>query len=427
MGAFLLARGPHDAFTESQVEILTKLANHLAIAIDNARLYQEREKAFHELREAQSQIVQTEKLRALGQMASGIAHNFNNALAIILGRVQLTKRRAGSDAIRSDLDAIAHATRDGAATVRRLQDFTRQRPDETEYSPLDLNEIIENVAEITRPRWKDQMQAEGRNVELITRPAEAPLVAGNAADLREVLTNLIFNALDALPGGGIITLGTGQEDGFAVIRVEDSGVGMPEEVRTRVFDPFFTTKGPQNSGLGLSTSYGIIARHGGDMRVESEPGVGTIFTIMLPPAKDEVAQDRPEATRTSAPSSRVMIVEDEIELGQIIQQALEEEGHTAIFFSQGGEALKAFREEPFDLVITDLGMPVLSGWEVAGAIRRIDQDVPIVMITGWGDQLDDALLQKHRIKPVIGKPFEIDHLLQAIAEILQDRPAGESR
>jgi GAF domain-containing protein/anti-sigma regulatory factor (Ser/Thr protein kinase) len=385
LGAFLLARGPHDEFTTPQVEILAELANHLAIAIDNARLYGERERAFRELQDAQAQLVQTEKLKSLGQMASGIAHNFNNMLAIILGRAQLTMRRAGSDAIRSDLDVILRATRDGAATVRRLQDFTRQKPDETTFSPLDPNEIIQGVAEITQPRWRDQMQAEGRDVQLIVLPAETPRVAGNAAELREVLTNLIFNALDAMPDGGHITLSIGQEEEFVTISVRDSGVGMPEDVRGRVFDPFFTTKGPQNSGLGLSTSYGIIARHGGDMRVESSPGAGTTFTILLPPAEEGLSLERAEEAKASAPSSRILIVDDEVELGNVVQQALQEEGHVAVAFSQSVEALDAFRAEPFDLVITDLGMPVLSGWDLAGAIRQLAADVPIVMITGWGE------------------------------------------
>jgi len=390
-------------------------------AIDNERLYQEREQAYRDLQEAQNQLVQTEKLRALGQMASGIAHNFNNSLAIILGRTQLTVRRAGSEAIRSDLEAIAQATRDGAATVRRLQEFTRQQPDDSALTILNPNDVVESVAEITRPRWKDQMEAEGRDVELVTETTAIPNVAGNAAELREVLMNLIFNALDAMPQGGTITLRTGYAEGRVTISVEDTGSGIPEEVKNRIFDPFFTTKGLQNSGLGLSTSYGIIARHGGEIHVESEPGIGTTFIISLPPAEERTNQEEEHQAGASAPVSRVMIVDDETELGQIIQRAMEDEGHLAIAFSKSDEALNAFRDQPFDLVITDLGMPALSGWDLAAAIRETDMNVPIVMITGWGDQLDDHLLEKLNIRPVIAKPFEIQGLVYTVTEALRER------
>jgi len=420
IGVMTVSRHSEKPFSRNDLQFLDNLATQATIAISNARLYEERETAFGELQEAQNQLVQTEKLRALGQMASGIAHNFNNTLAIILGRAQLTVRRAGSDAIRTDLDSIVRATRDGAATARRLLEFTRQEPDQTSLSILDLNEIIQSVAEITRPRWEDQMQAEGRNVQLVTHTAEIPRVAGNAAEIREVLTNLIFNALDAMPAGGTITLSTGQKDGAATICVQDSGAGMPEEIQLRVFDPFFTTKGPQNSGLGLSTSYGIILRHGGAISVESEPGAGTTFTIALPAAEDSTGGEDEREAHAPAPSSRILIVDDEVELGEVIQQALQHEGHEAIAFSQGSEALTAFHNQPFDLVITDLGMPELSGWDIAGGIRKTDAEVPIVMITGWGDRLDDDQLQKYSIRPVIGKPFEIDHLIQVVAEILRE-------
>jgi signal transduction histidine kinase/putative methionine-R-sulfoxide reductase with GAF domain/ActR/RegA family two-component response regulator len=427
LGALLLADQHGEGFPIVERAVVAELANHLALAIQNARLYQERDKAYRDLAEAQQQLVMSEKLRALGQMASGIAHNFNNVLAVVLGRAQLALRRVDTDdGLRLDLDAIVRAARDGATIVRRLQEFTRLRPDEKSLQILDPNDVIAGIAEITRPRWKDQMDAEGRSVSLICETADVPRIAGNPSELREVLTNLIFNALDAMPQGGNIFLRVGQEDQNVTISVEDTGIGMSEAVRSRVFEPFFTTKGPQNSGLGMSTSYGIIARHGGEIRVESEPNKGSRFTIVLPAVQGWTpAEEKQTVGGSTRPTrrGRVLLVDDEAELCRIIKRALEGQGHTVSAFMSGHEALATFNVAPqsFDLVITDLGMPVISGWDLSAAIRSKNADLPIVMITGWGDRLDNHLVKQHRITAVLAKPFDIEDLLRLTAETLKKK------
>ena len=428
LGVLLLSDERAGGFSPTEVEILVELCEHLALAIHNARLYEERERAYRELEEAQHQLIAAERLRALGQMASGIAHNFNNVLAVVMGRAQLAARRAIDVDLRHDLEAIVSAARDGAQTVRRLQDFTRLRPDEKIMGLVDLNEVVLGVAEITRPRWKDQMESEGRHVALITDTGDIPKIAGNPAELREVLTNMIFNALDAMPQGGTITLRTRREGNAVLLTVQDTGVGMTEEVKSRIFDPFFTTKGPQNSGLGLSTSYGIIVRHGGEIRVESRPGAGTTFTIVLPAAVDSLPTEEKRSEQAETQPGRILLVDDEAELCRIMQRSLESQGHQVAAFTIPSEAQAAFRQHRFDLVVTDLGMPGLSGWDLAGSIRELDHDIPIIIITGWGDHLDRSLLQEYRIDAVLGKPFSIEELLELAMQTLHKRrQAAEHR
>lgn len=239
-----------------------------------------------EQKRLQEQIIQTEKLRALGEMAAGIAHDFNNLLTIILTRVQLLRLKMApleSQAIGKDLQAIERAATDGAETVRRIRELTRVQAVERSLEPVDINSLIRDVVELTRPRWYYEAQSKGIHVDCHLNLEEVPLVTGNPAELREVLTNLVFNALEAMPHGGVLSLSTGPAGapGWVEVRIQDSGVGIPPEVLRRIFDPFFSTKGPQNSGLGLSVSYGIIASYGGTIEVESQQEEGSTFTIRL--------------------------------------------------------------------------------------------------------------------------------------------------
>ena len=238
-----------------------------------------------ELRQAQDQIVQAEKLRAMGELASGVAHDFNNVLAVVLGNTQLLLHqldRLGSEEIRQGLKVIERSSMDGAETIRRIQEFTGVRRDR-EFISLSLNDIVTEVVNVTQPRWRDQTQKKGIQIELTPRLGQIPLIMGNPSEMREVLTNIIFNAVDAMAQGGKLTIATQpQAEDWVEVRIEDTGIGMTEEVKKRVFDPFFTTKGVTNSGLGMSVSYGIIKRHGGEILIESEPGKGSTFRVCLP-------------------------------------------------------------------------------------------------------------------------------------------------
>ena len=414
-------------FSADDLRLLSALANQVAIAIKNARLYQELQDAYHELQTAQDRLLQDEKLRALGQMASGIAHNFNNILSVIMGRAQLALRAATDETVKQDLQGIIRSSRDGAAMVHRLRDFTLTRDICAALLPVDVNEVVRATVEVTAPRWKNQMESEGRLVEMVIEPGGPAQVAGNPAQLREVLTNMIFNALDAMPEGGAITIKTWAEGEEVFVSVSDTGVGMSEEVRRRIFDPFFTTKGARNTGLGLSTALGIVARHGGQIEVQSELGQGTTFTIRLPAA--DFAAEVEEGVGFRRPSVRrwkVLVIDDEEEVCEVVSRVLGAEGHQVTAALSGREGVDAFCRDRHDLVITDLGMPEMSGYDVVERIREVDPQVTLVILTGWGEEMDDERVSSGEVAAVIRKPFDIDEFLEMITNLLSQTD-GERR
>jgi signal transduction histidine kinase/CheY-like chemotaxis protein len=412
-------------FDEEDLKVLSSLASQVSISVENAQLFFQLKQTLKELKQAQDQIIQTEKLRAMGEMASGVAHDFNNVLAVILGNIQLLLHqlnRLSVEEVRERLKTIEQSSKDGAETVRRIQEFTGVRRDK-EFSPLSLNEIITDVVNITEPRWKDQPQRKGVQVELIDRLGEIPMISGNPSELREVLTNIIFNAVDAMPNGGEVTISTqSQIEDWVEVRIADTGVGMTEEVKRRVFDPFFTTKGVTNSGLGMSVSYGIIKRHGGEILIESELGKGTTFTLRLPTIYSEKGLEervsKPKPVQ-EVPSARILVIDDEDSVRKILSQMLRAKGYEVVVASDGEEGIDRFKNEGFDLVFTDLGMPRMSGWEVGKAIKKIDSKVPVAMITGWGMELNKEKMHESGIDLVVSKPFNFDQVGEIVAEAME--------
>ena len=284
LGVVALASAEH-AFTEADERLLTNIAQLAALALRSARLFEERETAYSELAAAQDQLVRTEKLRALGEMASGVAHDFNNVLAAILGRAQLLMGNLRDPRLREWVQIIDRVAQDGAQTVRRLQEFTRIRRDQPVVA-VDLNDVVRGALEMTESRWRDEPARQGAVIELRTSLPSVPPVAGDPAELREAMTNLILNAVDAMPGGGVLELTTEAVGDSVEVTVRDTGVGMPESVRAKIFDPFFTTKGARGTGLGLSMTYGILVRHDAQITVESEPGRGSTFRLRFPKTTD---------------------------------------------------------------------------------------------------------------------------------------------
>ena len=412
-----------NGFDEEDLKTLSSFASQMSISIENAQLFSDLKQTLQELRQAQDQIVQTEKLRAMGEMASGVAHDFNNVLAVVLGNIQLLLHqldRLNPEEIREGLKVIERSAKDGAETIRRIQEFTGVRRDK-EFISTSLNEIVTEVVSITQPRWKDQTQKKGIQVELTTRLGEIPLIMGNPSELREVFTNIIFNAVDAMPNGGALTIVTQpQTEDWVEVRIGDTGIGMTEEVKKRVFDPFFTTKGVTNSGLGMSVSYGIIKRHGGEILIESEPGKRTTFIIHLPTGygEEEVAAKEAPLIR-EARQARILVIDDEDSVRDILSRILKTKGHQVVVASNGEEGIERFRSEPFDLVFTDLGMPKLSGWEVGKTIKGIDPKVPIAMITGWGVELDREKLSESGIDLIVSKPFNFDQVIHLVTEAME--------
>lgn len=408
-------------FDEEDLKVLASFASQVSASIENARLFAELRQTLKELKQAQDQIIQAEKLRALGEMASGVAHDFNNVLAIILGNIQLLLYqldRLNVEEVREQLKVIERASKDGSETVRRIQEFTGVRRDR-EFVSVRIGEIIREGVTSTQPRWKDQAQAKGIQIELITQLEDVPLVFGNPSELREVLTNIIFNAVEALPKGGQITLRARPHGNWVEVRVHDTGIGMTEEVKKRVFDPFFTTKGVTNSGLGMSVSYGIIKRHGGEILIESEPGQGTTFILHLPMAHAEEESPREVSAARQIHPARILVIDDEAPVRDILSRMLKSKGHHVTVASSGEEGIERFQSEPFDLVLTDLGMPKVTGWDVGTAVKNVNPKTPVGMITGWGMELNKEKMRESGIDLIISKPFNLDQVIQLVSEALE--------
>ncbi|MEK7371640.1 MAG: ATP-binding protein, partial [candidate division NC10 bacterium] len=393
------------------------IAQLAALAIRSARLFEERARAYADLAATQDQLVRTEKLRALGEMASGVAHDFNNMLAVIVGRAQLMLADIQDPRHRRWLQVIERSALDGAQTVRRLQEFSRVRRDQP-FVAVNVNRIVEEALEATSPRWQEEPRSRGIVVEVSTRlNPDLPPVAGDPAELREALTNLILNAVDAMPQGGTLTLETRRADGRVEILVSDTGVGMPEDVRERIFDPFFTTKGSQGTGLGLAMTYGILSRHDARVTVESEEGRGTTFRLSFA-ASDLPAEPRidAEAPRPAGPL-RCLVVDDEPDVGEVLGDVLASAGHTAVVVGSGVEAIERFQAERFDVVFTDLAMPGLTGWEVARRIKGLAPGMPVFLVTGFGVEVSAEEMKAKGVDAVLPKPLRIQDTLAALAQV----------
>ncbi len=438
-GVLNLYRRGHHAFDEEEITFAARIAEQAAVAIQNARLYAEVRKAYKELQAAQEQLVQVEKLRALGEMAGGVAHDFNNILAIILARAELL--RIGRADLQQGLQIIERAALDGAETVRRILGFAGGRP-EVAYDQVDLPTLLEHVVEVTRPRWKDEAQRRGALIEVVLTSEPVPMVWGNAAELREALVNLVFNAVDAMPQGGRLTVGArrplqgsgagdgrharravpaepaGGPGGFVEIFVRDTGVGMSEAVRSRAFEPFFTTKGTRGSGLGLAMVYGIAKRHGGQVLLESREGAGTMVTLRLSLAARAERSSAAAFSPLRGRAGRIVVVDDEEPLGQVLAELLRLQGHEVEAFTDPGKALEHLVRAPADLLFTDLGMPAMSGWEVLRRARALRPDLPIVLVTGWGEQLDPEQVRAQGASALVAKPYRMETILSTVAELL---------
>jgi signal transduction histidine kinase len=427
IGTLDFASREPSAYGQTQVATLRELSHYLGTALHNARLSQEREDTAAKLARTQEHLNLVDKVRAVGQLASGVAHDFNNLLAGILGNAQLLMFEAQTPDQREMLGVIERAAKDGAETVRRLQGFARMEHD-SPMTEVRLDMLARDAIDITRPRWRDVAQSRGASIEVVKQLQPVTPLAGRPAELREVLTNLIINAVDALPNGGKITVNTyddkvaGNGEGSVVVEVADTGTGMPPEVRARIFDPFFTTKGEQGTGLGLAVSMGIIQSHGGQIEVESERGRGTRFTIRLPV---RTAAQAAKATRQTKAlviqPGHILFVENEAMIRDATVRLLTRWGHQVAQSSNGAEALQSFAPDTFDLVISDLGMPDMNGWDLLGEIKRRDPRVPTVLITGWGRQFSDEEAKERGVDFVIEKPFDQDDLREILAAALGGR------
>ena len=374
-----------------------------------------------ELRETQQQIIVQERLRAFGEMAGGIVHDFNNALMSVIGYSELLlhddEQIADVPTTRRFLQIINTAGQDASHIISRLRDFYRPREAIDLFARVDLNEIIEQCVPLTQPKWKDHALAEGREIVLALDLVKLPAISGNASDLREIATNLVFNAVDAMPRGGTITLRSAVDDGAVIFEVIDTGTGMTEEVRQRCLEPFFSTKGEKGTGLGLSMVFGIVKRHEGSVEIDSEVGRGTVFRVRLPAqiaAPDLVADDDFKFAR----SLSVLVVDDEPIARDVIARYLITDGHRVVTAINGQEALELVAIQTFDLLITDHSMPGMNGIQLAAAVRQMRAGHPIIMVTGFGEGRVESSESHTDIDIVMRKPVPRRELRRALVSVL---------
>ena len=389
------------------------------------RLVHERTKdlqeALHKLEQSQNTIVQQERLHAFGTMASGVTHDFNNALSIILGFGEIAllghDRGLPPAKMAECVRTMVTAARDGAAMVTRLREFYRAADENEPRAPVDLNALLQQAITITEPKWKTQSLGRGIAITVETSFGTIPPVAAEPGELREAVTNLIFNAVDAMPEGGRIAIRTRAADDDVVVEISDTGLGMPEEVRRRCLEPFFTTKGEHGTGMGLAMVYGSIERHGGTMDIRSTPSVGTTISFTLPKhigATEAALGNAPQPIRRL----KILVAEDQPVVREIINEYLRKDFHELEMVPDGLKALEVFQRQRFDLVITDLAMPEMSGEQLAVAIKQISPGTPVILLTGFGDTLHGDQY-KGAAEEILSKPISTIDLRHAILRAMQ--------
>jgi signal transduction histidine kinase len=378
--------------------------------------------ALARLKTTQEEIIQRERMHALGRMANGIAHDFNNALAPILGfsELLLMKPETLRDPIRSRgyLEMIHTAAKESAVIVSRLREFYRFRDEGEVLMPVVINDLILQVISLTQPRWKDQALAAGVTIDVRTEMSNVPTVPANESELREALANLVFNAVDAIPKRGTITLRTEVQGRWLVITVSDDGVGMTEDVRARCLEPFFSTKKSEGTGLGLGSVYGIVRRLEGEIDIQSEVGRGTSVALSLPLERKTKPPEAPKPQPAVRASMRILVVEDEPLVREVLGVYLMEDAHDVVLAKNGREGVEKFKGEgPFDLVMTDRAMPEMNGDQLAEEIKKLNPTQPIILLTGFGDLMTGAGECPAGVDLVVSKPFTLSTLRGAMPKV----------
>jgi len=429
-GVLVVARVQANGFVSGECEFLRQLAEHVALAAHQTQLHGALQAAYDDLRQSQQAILQQERLRALGQMASGIAHDINNALSpVALYTESLLETETGlSPTARGQLEVIRRAVEDVGQTIGRMREFYRQREDLLATAPVQLNELIHQVLDLTRARWSDMTMQRGVVVTVETDLApDLPPILGVESELREALINLVFNAVDAMPDGGRLTVRTKSDPGGPsdAVRVEvaDTGVGMDAETRRRCLEPFFTTKGERGTGLGLAMVYGVVQRHAAELDIQSSPGAGATVALTFAAAHDDEQGAQAEVA-AALPRLRLLLVDDDPVLLKALGDALTIDGHAVTAANDGGSGIDTFEasltRERFDAVITDLGMPHIDGRRVAAAIKSLSEDTPIILLTGWGQGLLSGMELPPHVDLVLSKPPKLREIRAALGRLMAD-------
>lgn len=430
-GVLAVARVAPNAFASGECEFLRQLSEHAALAARQAQLYGALQQAYHTLHATQQTVTREERLRALGQMASGIAHDINNAISpVALYTEALLETETGlSAAGRNNLQVIARAIDDVAATVARMRELYRRREPQVELGVVSLNVLAQQVADLTRARWSDMPQQRGVfiNMKLELAPG-LPAVMGADSEIREALTNLVFNAVDAMPEGGTLTLRTRSSGEHVLVEVADSGIGMDEATRRHCLDPFFTTKGERGSGLGLATVNSMAERHSAVVQVESALGVGTTVSLAFPLLQAHPVMpplETPAASVPIAESMRLLVIDDDPAVLASMRAILQRDGHDVVAADGGAAGIEQFRlaqaaSRPFDVVFSDLGMPHVDGRKVAASIKEMSPATPVILVTGWGQRLipeGDVDAKPASVDEVLSKPPRVRELREVLLKV----------
>ncbi|MGI8554238.1 MAG: ATP-binding protein [Dehalococcoidia bacterium] len=402
--------------SERQIESLRTFAAQAAATIENARLYGQLETAYSDLRTAQEQLIRAERLRTLGQVAGGVAHDFNNILAAILTRAQLAQQQTRSPHLREALAVIEQAAMDGASIARRIQSLAKPRA-EREPEAIDLQAVVQQALEFTQPMWLNAAQARGVKITTETSYDKTGTIEGHPSELREVITNLILNATAAMPDGGVLRLHTAQKDGYGWCSVEDTGTGMTDDVKKQVFDPFFSTKGAGGSGLGMSIVAAIVERHRGKIQVESELGRGTRIRVDFPISSVRALTQKP-ARRRGSVSLRLLIVDEDERTRDALSLILSRQRHRVATAATVEAGIRALVEEEFDVVITDLGLGEHSGWEVAEASKSLRPNAAVILVSAWAAQWEPEEARARGVDAVLAKPFTIEEVFSCLEKAL---------
>jgi len=414
-------------FSQRDIDFLNSFCDYLSIAVRNASLFQQVQQAYEELRAIQERIMEQERLRALGQIASGIAHDINNALVPIQGFAEILMEHS-DPMVRDAAEVIFKSANDITATVQRMREFYKVRSSEEVLEPVDLNSICQDALMMTRPKWFNMPRERGIVIETQLELAEdLPPLMGIPGEIRQAIINLIINAVDAMPEGGILTIRTYRRDkggrAWAVVEVSDTGVGMDEETKRRAIEPFFTTKGERGSGLGLAAVYGTVQRHEGFMEIDSELGEGTTVRLWFPSNVMRVV----ELPEGELPSLKLLVIDDEPSVRETLALLLRKDGHVVSTAIDGEEGLELFQiaqlqGKPFNVVITDLGMPKLDGMAVARKIKEIAPETPVILLSGWGFRIRSEEV-KEVIDIVLTKPATHQQIRRALSQIWNRRMA----
>ncbi len=435
-GVLVVARREANAFSSVECEFLRQLSEHVALAAYQAQLHESLQQAYDDLRQTQAAAMQEERLRALGQMASGIAHDINNALSPVSLYVEslLETEKNLSERARGYLETIGRSVDDVAQTVARMREFYRQREAQIELVPVDANQMVQQVLDLTKAHWSDMALKGGITIRAVSELApDLPRIMGVESEIREALTNLVFNAVDAMPEGGTLTLrtrtaGTAAEPSV-IVEVVDSGVGMDEETRKRCLEPFFTTKGERGTGLGLAMVFGMVQRHGAGIEIDSAPGAGTTMRLVFAVPTAVIAEPGQAVAAPAAPQRlRLLLVDDDPVLLNSLRYALEIDGHVVVATNSGQAGIAESRAsldrgEPYAAVITDLGMPYVDGRKVAAAVKEASPTTPVILLTGWGQRLIAEGDVPPHVDRVLAKPPKLRELREALAQLCRGAQA----